>query len=1096
MDSNEQSFWDIYRERKGDNTVDIVQKYAENKSIQIVVTKICRLDKEHVFSELVKRVEFKKGETKCGYIEGEQKCGIFLSLLALLALKRKYDADSGSRGAVSFQLGQKYLQAINITKRATKVDIYGSLKSFKKDVQKGYKNIIKVLKTFFKEEGNASVSQGIDRIFCYIGETKNPSSQFWALSLPPENISIVLEDQFGENQELVKESLSTFLISDTIMDEKKRFSRTCFKQFDQPKEDKKEISVVLSTKEREAELSEFTIEQVLEKNNHLCATPEFFRWEGPKWIDFKKGFIYKIPDIDRITNDILNGEKEVVIWGNSATGKTTTIVYIGYLLSTQKRKVYFIDFMQRKSFEPSLFASLGERDVLIIDNAHLDGWDNNYRLDSLRKNNKAIKIIATRGDASFFKASPFSNFAMTLKSFPEFSSVTTYDESLLNLACKKLEISDRDKLWTEIKKIPACIFDILIFTLCVNVYKKHNELNENLLSQNILERFTWLANNYRSLGISRNDFLEIIIILALFSKYDFFVEIDFVANIVKIPRSVIEKLIIPGFEIVGKWKIGLRHESVARIYLHSLTQYSTDFPYIKREIENKLGCKNWKEGLYSEYFKREGVPFLNECIYKLNISPVFRYGDKYLYGTNEVIDLVKNNPDVIDQIIDVEKVQLLAAVFESVPVDILRSNILSLSMGDHVGWASMQQIADSIKHYNKKYTSLFERLNETIKKLYLPFDSSQRLLDEFDKIRKDSEENYKDDMAGPKPKHKILDVSIRYLEKMRTFCSVTQSINSSLFKEQSDIFIDKISEAINNCIIFDRKGIGTPEWVALRSMHWLLHEALWGHCFCAQTNINKSMSFRNTIKYSIHWKKIAEWLFSSIEHLDVFLHCLKEIHLSESPSPYFNHIFEALPQGVELIMKKDGVEFIKRIELKDINILLTESNYSFSKFKSSLEQLDINQIIQIFDKMKLFETLIFFDETLGLAALRKLGSIPEKSSEHRYIFASLIKISQIRYRFAKELIERLNIVSDDNTNISQFRIALNKTISETATPHFVCDDYDFHSTKCKKLIDEVKTHQKIYPNMQEALIDKKTPCPHCIFYIHSNAQILSSLKYR
>ncbi|MCK5847937.1 MAG: ATP-binding protein [Caldisericia bacterium] len=168
-----------------------------------------------------------------------------------------------------------------------------------------------------------------------------------------------------------------------------------------------------------------TLEAFLEKDSF--STPSFFRINGPKWIDFQKGFIVKDSSLKKILKVI--DSQNICIEMDPSSGKTTLANYIGYELVKRNAFVIYISFKNQvlNSFDVAELSYLIQesKSFLILDDVHLNENDNIFKNPDFIKLTSRI-ILVSRKEFSHknFTTSFKTQSNLNLKMIEKFISIT------------------------------------------------------------------------------------------------------------------------------------------------------------------------------------------------------------------------------------------------------------------------------------------------------------------------------------------------------------------------------------------------------------------------------------------------------------------------------------------------------------------------------------------------------------------------------------------------------------------------------------------------------------------------------------------------
>jgi len=366
------------------------------------------------------------------------------------------------------------------------------------------------------------------------------------------------------------------------------------------------------------------IDDALQRGIEPFTKPELFRNQGPLWVDFENGFVYKPSEVDEIIKRLKN-ENLIVIKGKPASGKTSILRYIGYELSKNNWDVYYIEL---KTFQEERLLEINKlsHGLIIIDDANLK-----IELieDILKNRPKAKLIIGSRDiDIEKIKGPTFpSIFSEYLKSAIEIEA-KNYTDELIKIFEEKKNIKVNDEIKQKLNKN-----NLWILVWQLKTYEKYGNVEENTFYKTIKE---YIEN------ISKENIVENALMpLSFFYSYQTQIKKSYLIEFCSL--KIINDLIASN-EIVSYIKdndeyLAFHHSEVAKIFFNTFKKFNDFGCVIKKEIENKL----------------EDYKINTDSDYKQELFFLIDYTIKYPKEFNNWIYLI--DEDLQDELLKNEKFQ-------------------------------------------------------------------------------------------------------------------------------------------------------------------------------------------------------------------------------------------------------------------------------------------------------------------------------------------------------------------------------------------------------------------------------------------------------
>lgn len=362
------------------------------------------------------------------------------------------------------------------------------------------------------------------------------------------------------------------------------------------------------------------IDDALQRGIEPFTTPELFRNQGPLWVDFENGFVYKPPEVEEIIKRLEN-ENLIVIKGKPASGKTSILRYIGYELFKNNWDVYYIEL---KTFQNERLLEINKlsHGLIIIDDANLKI----ELIEDILKNRPKAKLIIGSRDIDIEKIKGLiflSIFSEYLKSAIEIEA-KNYTDELIKIFEEKKKIEINDEIKQELNKN-----NLWILVWQLKTYEKNSNVEENIFYKTIKD---YIEN------ISKKNIVENALMpLSFFYSYEMQIKKSYLIEFCSL--EIINDLIALN-EIVSYIEdddeyLAFHHSEVAKIFFNTFKKFNDFGCDIKNKIEYKL--EDYKINTDSDY--KHELFFL--------IDYTIKYPEKfnnwiYLIDENLQDELIKN----------------------------------------------------------------------------------------------------------------------------------------------------------------------------------------------------------------------------------------------------------------------------------------------------------------------------------------------------------------------------------------------------------------------------------------------------------------------
>jgi hypothetical protein len=404
--------------------------------------------------------------------------------------------------------------------------------------------------------------------------------------------SKLLEDIFQPGGSI--ENLLTPIISEvskdiisTIKQEVKIFEK-CISSTERHLEDfKKELVSI----QKSLTPSWLRIETVLEKDvfipREVGVEVEDFRriLSGLKWNDYQNNYVALREDYIKKAIAQLNSPPYCgIIVGEPASGKSTFLHYIGFLLSCLGKAVWVVDFIQNKEPENDVakLEPLKEKAVVLVDNAHI----NHYKAEEILAKAKEVGVpilIASRPLDHILGLQTGHHLRNLIKIQDTYIRITAEDwfDQFLTLFQNRKGIVITGSQKESLKKFSN---DLWLLSIALESMKEE-EIDLSKI-------YDFICNEWLKGCIERDysikNATKPILAAAFFSEFEIPICSEFLTDVLNCPREAVESLIKNGFlRMIEEDMIAHHHSSIAKIYIQAV--YSC-FPLKKSydELQNTI----------------------------------------------------------------------------------------------------------------------------------------------------------------------------------------------------------------------------------------------------------------------------------------------------------------------------------------------------------------------------------------------------------------------------------------------------------------------------------------------------------------------------
>ncbi len=347
-----------------------------------------------------------------------------------------------------------------------------------------------------------------------------------------------------------------------------------------------------------------TIKDVLKKGDK----GDFFKRE-PDWIDFEEGFIVERREVNDIIENMNKHDIQLVL-GGPASGKSLILKNIGFRLTNEDKKVYFVDLKQCsrdkvKKYLENIPKINNEEGVFIVDDAHLHITNCEGLINDFKSQSKGKLIIGSRETSEIRgedpkKASPFVSL---IKTYIHTENIT--EEIIKRFLVKRKYKFSNERINTVSKNFGEYKEDLWILSWALKTYdQKKDSVEEKEIYKNIKNSIRKVDAGKDKPAINAED---VFLPLSVFYRYEIPIERMFLINQKAIKEKLINQLIylseIIEMEEEGRNRmLSLNHSSLAKLYYGAYQRY----PELGEKIrKNILGKKNkYKKNIEYYFFYR------------------------------------------------------------------------------------------------------------------------------------------------------------------------------------------------------------------------------------------------------------------------------------------------------------------------------------------------------------------------------------------------------------------------------------------------------------------------------------------------------------
>jgi len=695
---------------------------------------------------------------------------------------------------------------------------------------------------------------------------------------------------------------------------------------------KSKFSIILSLKT----LGLLLIEEYLKKDKEN--KPHFFRFEGPLWIDFEKGYIVEREETEEILNKL---EKEqVFITGEPGSGKSTILGIVGYKLRSKNKPVFILPFKEISKIEKKdeIIKNLEKiNGYLFLDDVHL-----NKEVGKYFKNNMKRRIL-------------FSGRKPTEKE----ERMDEIDQKLKNGIEIKPDNNTKRKIIERFKEITRCLFskeieDALLEmgNLMLLSFQLEAHINDQEEIKELKPIHSQVKDYIEEVKKSIPEADEIFLPIALFYQFEIAIRKDFLKSELGIKEEAISKMVekreISEIEINNRKYLSLYHSKVAEVFFQTYIEFDDLGSLAKKKLQID---SDWILGFLEKYldkFPEEGnyvvsrinLDLLLKLLSKLPDTPSLfkKIFEKSKYFWTDCLDRYDELAFELEEDNFKLEEDNFKKIFEKVneiPLDTFKEKIEKLEkLENPYEIISLLQILKGIG---------YKDINELLNKLNVSF------FEEIIKKSKDSLDVYfiLEGLKAINYKNinELLNkLNVSFFEEIIKKSEESFGVDS-LLKILKEINYKDINELLN------RLNVSFFEEIIKKS------ESSWGVAFLLNTlkeidykDINELLNRLNVSFFEEIIKKSVESF--GVEHL---LEILKEIDYKD-----INELLNRL--NFEEIIKKSrysfGVDYLleilKEIDYKDINELLNRLNdYLFEEIiKSKSYYFEIDFLLESLEKIK------------------------------------------------------------------------------------------------------------------------------------------------
>ena len=344
--------------------------------------------------------------------------------------------------------------------------------------------------------------------------------------------------------------------------------------------------------------------------------PELFRNTGPKFIDFKKGYVFQRKELSLIEN-ILSKGRFVHIEGAPSSGKTVlTWNYAVKQLNKYKQIVYFDrpnsisqGFIEFISTPFGLTRIDNSRTLIIIDDVHLDTTSTSNFFWNIYNNLSQVKILFISRPINLIQIDEelsqfiFTNYMETVEVSANHAMTEMVDYFSEKIYKQKISKVARNSFVNE------CGNDLLILGRYLKAWNGDRNINFSELRIKVIES---IFQDIESLQKVNNDAVKVLFVVGLFYRFEVRVEKSFLQDTLGLN---VNPLINNGALRMENDFIFFYHSSIAKLYSNAIkTKNHKDYT----ELLNKH--KPFPVGLFKLYIQSNPRNFC-ELVIGIRKSP-------------------------------------------------------------------------------------------------------------------------------------------------------------------------------------------------------------------------------------------------------------------------------------------------------------------------------------------------------------------------------------------------------------------------------------------------------------------------------------------
>jgi len=467
---------------------------------------------------------------------------------------------------------------------------------------------------------------------------------------------------------------------------------------------KSKSSIILSLKT----LGLLLIEEYLKKDKEN--KPHFFRFEGPLWIDFEKGYIVEREETEEILNKL---EKEqVFITGEPGSGKSTILGIVGYKLRNKNKPVFILPFKEISKIEKKdeIIKNLEKiNGYLFLDDVHLNKEAGRYF-----KNNMKRRVL-------------FSGRKPTEKE----GRMDEIDQKLKAGIEIKPDNNTKRKIIERFKEITKCSFSKEIEDALLemgNLMLLSFQLEAHINDREIKELkpiHSQVKDYIEEVKKSIPEADEIFLPIALFYQFEIAIRKDFLKSELGIKEEAISKMVekreISEIEINNRKYLSLYHSQVAEVFFQTYKKFDDLGSLAKKKLQID---SDWIWGFLEKYLDKFPEE-RNYVVSRMNLRLLLKLLSK-LPDTPSLFKKIFEKSeyfwtDCVDKYLELEKDNFEKV--NEIPLDTFKEKIEKLK--DPYEIISLLQILKGIGY--KEINELLNKLNvsffeEIIKKSKDSFD--------------------------------------------------------------------------------------------------------------------------------------------------------------------------------------------------------------------------------------------------------------------------------------------------------------------------------------------------------------------------------------